>query len=94
MDVFPPNHEIQPTATEGQRIVEMIRSNTGAERNYITVDAVGLFRVFEEHWNIFVDEPEHAYWSVGGPTHITDNLETARRYALLGFTDSTSDEVD
>jgi hypothetical protein len=70
----------------------MIVSTSGTERNYITVDGNGLFRVFEQYWNVFVDEPEQAYWSGGGPTHIVDSLATARRYAVLGFSDSTPDE--
>lgn len=93
MDMPLPNHAVQPTAPAGQKMVEVIVSTSGKERNYITVDGNGLFRVFEEHWNVFVDEPEEAFWSGHGPTHIVDSLEAAKRYALLGFSDSTPDEI-
>jgi hypothetical protein len=93
MNTLPPDYEIRPTAPTGQRIVEVIVSASGAERNYITVDADGLFRVFEQYWNTFVDEPEQAFWDGGGPAHFTDTLDVARRHALLGFSDSLPDEA-
>ena len=93
MDFPPPAHELLPVPIPGQTIVESIYSRSGAERNFITQDAAGLFRVYEEHWNTFVDEPAQSYWCRNGPFQLTDDLAMARRYAKLGFTDSTSDEV-
>jgi hypothetical protein len=86
-----PDHGIGPTVPTGQRIVEMIVSPDGTERNYITVDAGGVFRVCNEYWNTFVDEPGHEYWDGGGPSHFTDSLEIARRHASLGMSDSPLD---
>jgi len=93
MNFPPPAQEVLPVPISGQSIIETIYSPSGAERNFITRDSAGLFCVYEEHWNTFVDEPSDSYWCRNGPFHFTDDLATARRYALLGFSDSKPDEI-
>jgi hypothetical protein len=93
MDFPPPAHELMPVPIPGQPIVEVIYSASGAERNFITQDAAGLYRVYQEHWNTYVDDPADSFWCRSGPYNFTDDLAIAQRIASQSFSDSTPDEV-
>ena len=83
MEFPPPAHELVPAPIPGQSIIETIYSRSGAERNFITQGADGLFRVYQEHWNTFVDDFADSYWCRNGPFHFADDLATARRCAAF-----------
>ena len=76
-----PDHSIPPDPITGQAIVDIVLCHTGAVRLLITSAADELFRLYEEHWNTFVDNPPDAYWCRQGPYSFTDTLEGAQKVA-------------
>lgn len=86
MDTPPPAVNEPPEPIENETILEVVWNASKTERTLITEDKIGLFRVYEEHWNTSVPDGYLPYWCRNGPSHFTGDLKSAQSMALLGFT--------
>src|SRR5215469_17933848 len=73
----PPDRSVRPKIA-GQEVVEVVYSDSQAERAVITNDSSGIYRVHVQFWDTSDWNAGHgAFWN-GGDTSITDTVELAR----------------
>ena len=72
----------------GEKIMEMLYSDSKEQRAIITRDASGIFRIHVQFWDTSDWKSGYgARWSGGGSSSFTDTIEAARTLAREALTE-------